>query len=436
MTVRPRLAAVEDETPSAGEGWSLVFRPDASAWDGRFANNGRLQELPRPLSKLTWDDAAMISPATGSRLGVSNGDVVELAVGGRVVNAPVWILPGHADGCVSVSLGYGRERAGRVGTGVGFNAYALRTAGAPWSDSGLKVRRVEGRHVFACAQEHHRMDGRNHLRRASLSEFRENPGFAKEAGAQGGPPSLYPGHEPVGEQWGMVINLGACIGCNACMIACQAENNIPVVGKEQTRIGRSMHWIRVDRCFEGEENAPGIHVQPVPCMHCENAPCEPVCPVGATVHSRDGLNQMVYNRCVGTRYCSNNCLYKVRRFNFLKYAGHETPGLKLLYNPDVTVRARGVMEKCTYCVQRISGARIDAKREGRALRDGEITTACQQACPARAITFGDIRQAGSEVVRLRASPLNYGVLEDLNTRPRTTYLAKIRNPNPGLKAER
>jgi molybdopterin-containing oxidoreductase family iron-sulfur binding subunit len=420
--------------PETG-GLELVFRAGPTMGDGLFANNGWLQELPQPFTNITWDNAALISPTTAKRLQIANEEVVDLRYLGRSVRAPVWILAGQADDCVTVHLGYGRARAGHVGNGVGFNAYALRTVGAPWGGPGLEIVKTGDRHPLATTQHHQNMEGRDLVRSGTLAEFQQHPGTI----AQGGEPSpaadetLYPPVEYKAHAWGMAIDLGACIGCNVCTMACQAENNIPVVGKEQVARGREMHWIRVDNYFEGAPENPRLHFQPVPCMHCENAPCELVCPVAATSHSSEGLNQMVYNRCVGTRYCSNNCPYKVRRFNFLEYDRsrfESAPVLKLLRNPDVTVRTRGVMEKCTYCVQRINRVRIDAEKQNRPIRDGEIVPACAQACPADAIVFGDINDPQSRVAKWKASPLNYGLLAELNTRPRTTYLAKLLNPNP------
>ncbi|MBI4537332.1 MAG: 4Fe-4S dicluster domain-containing protein, partial [candidate division NC10 bacterium] len=427
-----------DRGPGAGGpgdgNLELVFRPDPTIWDGRFANNGWLQELPKPLSKLAWDNAALVSPATAERLGLATGEVVELETGGRTVRAPIWIMPGQAADAVTVHFGYGRSRAGRVGTGPGFNAYAVRTAAAPWHAPGLMIRKTGLEYPLATTQHHNRMEGRGLIRAGTLAEYQKNPEFARELAEAPEPgPSLYPGFAYEGYAWGMAIDLNACTGCNACVVACQAENNSPVVGKDQVSRGREMHWLRIDRYYAGDMESPAIHHQPVMCQHCENAPCEAVCPVGATNHSAEGLNDMVYNRCVGTRYCSNNCPYKVRRFNFLAFQDFNTPSLKLLRNPDVTVRSRGVMEKCTYCVQRINAAKIEAEKENRPVRDGEIQTACQQACPTRAIIFGNINDAESRVARLKAEPRNYGLLTDLNTRPRTSYLAKVRNPNPELE---
>jgi molybdopterin-containing oxidoreductase family iron-sulfur binding subunit len=419
--------------PQAPPALTLIFRPDPTVWDGSFANNGWLQELPKPLTKLTWDNAALISPATAERLGLANEDVVELRLGERAVRAPVWILPGHAEDSVTVSLGYGRTRAGRVGSGAGFNAYLLRPAETPWYAEGLEIRKTGLTYRLACTQNHHSLEGRPLVLSATLAEYQEHPDFVHEfIHAPAPETTLYPPYRYEGYAWGMAIDINACIGCGACVVACQAENNIPIVGKEQVIVGREMHWLRVDRYYKGDLDNPETYYQPIPCMHCENAPCEVVCPVAATAHSAEGLNDMVYNRCVGTRYCANNCPYKVRRFNFLQYADSGTPGLQLLYNPDVTVRTRGVMEKCTYCVQRINAARIEAKLEDRRIRDGEVMTACQQACPTQAIVFGDINDPTSLVSRLKAEPRNYPLLAELNTRPRTTYLARLRNPNPAI----
>jgi MoCo/4Fe-4S cofactor protein with predicted Tat translocation signal len=409
--------------------YEILFRPDSSADDGRYANNGWLQELPRPLSKLTWDNVAMISPKSAEVLGVKAGDVVELKAGDGSVPAPIWIQPGHADGCVSVTLGYGRTKAGEVANGVGFNASVLRTSSMAWSLPDVRIEKLNRTHDLASTQHHFSMEGRGLIQVETLVDYKIDPRKAQEAKPD--PPSqenLYPPYEYKNHAWAMSIDLNTCVGCNACIVACQSENNIPVVGKDQVLKGREMHWLRVDRYFEGPPDEPSIHFQPVACMQCEDAPCEVVCPVGATVHSSEGLNDMVYNRCVGTRYCSNNCPYKVRRFNFLQYSDVTHPTIALQKNPDVTVRSRGVMEKCTYCVQRIESARIDAQKEMRPIREGEIITACQSACPAEAIVFGDINDPNSRVSRLKSLPRNYGLLADLNTHPRTTYLAKVTNP--------
>jgi molybdopterin-containing oxidoreductase family iron-sulfur binding subunit len=419
-----------------GQGLELALRLDANLGDGRHANNGWLQELPRPVSRLMWDNAVLVSPATAERHGLRNEMMVDLEVQGRRLQVPVWALPGQAEETLTLHLGYGRTQAGKVGTGVGFNAYALRGSGSLWHSTGLKVNKTFSTYPVACVQDHHSMEGRHLVRSASIEEYQRHPHFAAEEVEDPAPDfSLYPTDEHVPvvpNAWGMVIDLSACTGCNACTVACQAENNIPVVGKEQVLNGREMHWIRIDRYFRDGADDPEIYHQPVPCMHCEKAPCELVCPVGATAHSEEGLNEMTYNRCVGTRYCNNNCPYKVRRFNFYQYVDRDTPSLELQRNPDVTVRSRGVMEKCTYCVQRINAVRIEAKKADRSIADGEILTACQQVCPTDAIVFGNIKDQGSQVAKLKASPLNYGILTDLNTAPRTTYLAKVKNPNPEL----
>ena len=418
-----------EEKPEAGQ-LELLFRPDPLIWDGRFANNGWLQETPNPITKLTWDNAALISPTTAESMQLANEQVVELQFEGRTLKMPVWIVPGQADQVVVIHFGYGRTKSGRVGTKTGFNAYALRTTRAMWTGAGLHLAKSSDQIRLACTQTHHSMEGRELVRQASLEEFKENPHFARQLGHD--PPddlTLYDKYEYDGHAWGMVIDLNACIGCSGCTVACQAENNIPIVGKERVLEGREMSWIRVDRYYKGNLDDPEILHQPIPCMQCENAPCELVCPVAATSHSAEGLNDMTYNRCVGTRYCSNNCPYKVRRFNFFQYIDRKAESLKLQRNPDVTVRTRGVMEKCTYCVQRINQARIKGKKEGKPIRDNDITTACQQACPTQAIIFGDINDPQSEVARLKESPLNYGILTELNTRPRTTFLAALKNPN-------
>ncbi|MDB6040334.1 MAG: molybdopterin oxidoreductase, iron-sulfur binding subunit [Verrucomicrobiales bacterium] len=418
----------------------ISFKPGPSVRGGRYSNNAWLQELPQPFTKITWDNAALISWTTAQRFHLENEEIVDLTYRGRSVRAPVWILPGQSDDCVTVHLGYGRRRAGLVGNGVGFDAYGLRTSDAPWGSGGVEIAKTGHKHKFASTQHHQATEGRDLVRCGTIVEFRQNP----ERIARGAEPepaaneTLYPPVPTKSYAWGMAIDLGACVGCNVCTIACQAENNIPVVGREQVARGRVMHWIRVDNYFEGPAASPRIHFQPVPCMHCENAPCELVCPVAATVHSSDGLNQMVYNRCIGTRYCSNNCPYKVRRFNFLEFQRNpfeSAPVLKLLRNPDVTIRTRGVMEKCTYCVQRIQRSRITAEKENRTIRDGESTPACAQACPAEAIIFGDINDPKSRVSRYKASPLNYSLLGELNARPRTTYLAGLRNTNQEVEKQ-
>jgi molybdopterin-containing oxidoreductase family iron-sulfur binding subunit len=433
VPLRPSAVEREPEVAAGEKDLELVFRADPCVHDGRFANNGWLQELPRPLTRLTWDNAALVSPATARSLSIASEDRVVLELGGRRVEAPVWVLPGHADESITVHLGYGRERVGRVGRGAGFNAYAIRASSSRWIARGLRIEKTGKGYPLAVTQDHGSMEGRPLVRRATLSHYQEHPEFAREMVEEPAADlSMYPQVKYEGHAWGMAIDLNACIGCNACTVACQSENNIPIVGKEQVRLNREMHWIRVDRYFEGSTEDPSFHHQPVPCMHCEDAPCEQVCPVAATAHSSEGLNDMVYNRCVGTRYCANNCPYKVRRFNFLQYSDMRTPTAHLLFNPNVTVRSRGVMEKCTYCVQRINSARNTAIVESRELRDGEIRTACQQVCPAEAIVFGDLNDPRSRVSRIKAGPRNYALLGELNTRPRTTYQASLKNPNPKL----
>ena len=450
VRVKPGAWASTGALPQPGSGLEIAFRTDPAVFDGRFANLGWLQELPKPLSKITWDNVALVSPKTAAELGgvkteqTASGHVTELAeltLDGRSVVAPLWVLPGHADGAVTVHLGYGRTRAGRVGSGVGFNAYALRTSDAAWGKSGLQVRKTGGTTLIACTQDHWTMDAtaqhqaeeRHIVRAVTLAELAQDKHAIQKMAHEPAPGlSMYPPHEYKGHAWGMAIDMSACVGCNACVTACQSENNIPVVGKDQVGRGREMQWIRVDRYYAGPAESPDTYHQPVLCMHCENAPCEVVCPVAATVHSEEGLNDMVYNRCVGTRYCSNNCPYKVRRFNFLLYQDWETPTFKMLRNPEVTVRSRGVMEKCTYCVQRISRSRIDAKNQGREMRDGDVVTACEAACPAQAIVFGDVNDPESRVSKLKAGERNYGLLAELQTKPRTSYLGAVRNPNPEI----
>ncbi len=439
----------------------FIFRPDPCVYDGRFANNGWLQELPKPLTKLTWDNAALVSPKTAETLGLTHSvasrggehgqilsNVVDISLSNSKVTAAAWILPGQADGVIVLPLGYGRKKAGYTGTNKGFNAYVVRTSDALWSASAPKnaIKKTGEEYPLACTQYHFNMEGRKILATGTLEEYQKNPAFAHEGDEQ--PPkelSLYKEFAYPGYAWAMAIDLTSCNGCNACVVACQSENNIPVVGKDQVMRGREMHWIRIDRYYKAEsatndpssydaslEN-PETFFQPVPCQQCENAPCEQVCPVGATVHSAEGLNDMVYNRCIGTRYCSNNCPYKVRRFNFLRFQDWETPQYKLLRNPEVTVRSRGVMEKCTYCVQRINNVRIEAEKQNRPIRDGEIVTACESACPSEAIVFGNANDPNSRVAKLKAQQRNYSLLGELNARPRTTYLAAVRNPNPELE---
>ncbi|OGC95759.1 MAG: hypothetical protein A2W25_09010 [candidate division Zixibacteria bacterium RBG_16_53_22] len=412
----------------------IAFRPSLTIYDGRFANNAWLQELPDFQTKISWDNVALMSPATAKQLGLNNSDIAALEYRGRKLEAPIWILPGHADNSVTLHLGYGRKFGGRVADDVGFNAYLLRVSSAPCFDRGLTIAGTGQTYKIVTTQNHHSMEGRPIIREATLEHYREHPAFANE-GHEIPPLYTLASNHKISEQyqWGMAIDLNVCIGCNACTVACQSENNIPVVGKEQVGRGREMHWIRVDRYFNGDLADPEIVHQPVPCMHCENAPCEEVCPVTASLHDHEGLNLQVYNRCIGTRYCSNNCPYKVRRFNFFNYTSKTPESAKMVFNPDVTVRSRGVMEKCTYCLQRINAAKITARSESRTVRDGEFTTACAQACPTEAIVFGNVADPESRASKMKMQNRNYGMLAEYNTKPRTTYLARLRNPNPLLE---
>ncbi len=423
-------AGVEgDAAAGSADTLELTFQPSLATWDGRYANNAWLQELPDALTKITWDNAALISPATAEQFDLGSGDLVTLGYRDRTLDVPVFVLPGQADGSVALALGYGRTAAGRVGDGVGVNAYLLRHSTAPDFDSGLSLTKIKGSHLLAQTQEHWDMEGRDLIREATLADYREEHGGEEHGSAASS--QLFPSFDySEGSQWGLAIDLGSCIGCNACVVACQSENNIPVVGKDQVSRGREMHWLRIDRYFSGTPDDPEVAFQPVPCMHCENAPCEQVCPVAATVHGREGLNAMVYNRCIGTRYCSNNCPYKVRRFNFFNYTKDTPELMKMAMNPDVTVRSRGVMEKCSYCLQRINEAKIAAKHQERPVADGEIKTACQQTCPTSAIVFGNIRDPESAVSKQKHSDLDYVLLGELNNRPRTSYQTRLRNPNP------
>jgi molybdopterin-containing oxidoreductase family iron-sulfur binding subunit len=432
----------------------LVFRPSAGLYDGRFANNGWLQEMPDPLTRLTWDNAAVMSPATAAKLGVEQNTLVKLKFKGRQLEIPAYILPGQADGAVAVALGYGRTAAGLVGgsaadgvPGVGADVYRLRTSDAMYFGTGLSVEPTGKKYQLATVQDHFAIDrvgmeGRDQrlgelIREATLEEYKKHPDFAKHVVHHPPLESLWQEHRFEGHRWGMTVDLAKCTGCGACVIACMAENNVPVVGRERILRNREMHWLRVDRYFRGGADNPQIVLQPVACQQCEMAPCEAVCPVAATVHSKEGLNDMVYNRCVGTRYCANNCPYKVRRFNFFNYhkqyeeARNEI--LKMAANPQVTVRSRGVMEKCTYCVQRIQAVKIEDKNARRPIEDGEIKTACQQVCPAGAIIFGDLSDKRSAVAQTKAGNRSYEMLAELDVKPRTSYLARIRNPNPELE---
>ena len=429
--VQADVSAVRAFAPAVSDDMEIIFRPSPSVWDGRYANNGWLQEVPNAVTKLTWDNAALMAPALAERLNLMDGDLIRLNYFGNWVQAPVLVVPGHARNGVTVHLGYGRERSGRVGQEVGFNAYKLRHSSRPWHDTGLLITYTGQTYPLARTQDHQLMEGRPLVIGGTLDEFKANTEFVKEQ-TEYEHISMYPELHYEGYSWGMSIDLSACIGCNACVVACQAENNIPVVGKVEVMRSREMQWMRIDRYFIGDMDNPDVVHQPVMCQQCEAAPCEVVCPAAATVHSKEGLNDMVYNRCIGTRYCENNCPYKTRHFNFFQYVDVNEPTLKLMRNPNVTVRARGVMEKCTFCVQRINQARVQAKEENRTIRDGEIQTACQAVCPTDAIVFGNIKDPESQVSKLKASALNYELLGELNIRPRTTYLARLKNPNPKL----
>jgi molybdopterin-containing oxidoreductase family iron-sulfur binding subunit len=479
----PAAAAV---APAADGTLEIKFLPDPSLYDGRYANIGWLQELPKQVTNLAWDNAALISLETMGKLGIEENEAIELELKGRKIIAPVLMVPGHPDDCVTLHLGGGRRaEAGRVGAGVGVDAYLLRTSTNPLWDSGVKITRGKGTYDLCVTKVHnieHRGDFAQHdlerkqfdtqgvyslaghealersiIRYATVAEVQKDAAYAHNGASLTLVNKV--GYNPQGEavphdesfwpdawrydhqdpsskqlqnKWGMAIDLNSCIGCNACVVSCYAENNIAVVGREQVKIGRIMQWIRIDTYFEGDLHAPQAFFQPMLCQHCESAGCEQVCPVGATIHSPEGLNVMVYNRCVGTRYCSNNCVYKVRRFNFLLYSDYDTESLKFMRNPDVTVRSRGVMEKCSYCIQRIQEAKIEADKENRAIKDGEIVTACQQACPTDAIVFGNVNDPNSRVAKRKATERDYQVLADLNYRPRTTYTAGVINPNPEL----
>ncbi len=454
---------------SSSDGMELVIRPDSTIFDGRYANNGWLQELPKPMTKITWDNVALMSKKTADELGVSEAglgrsevEVIKIRVGDNEVEMPAWVQPGHADDSITVTVGYGRDGIGRVANGAGVDTYPLRTTDTMFFASDVEISVTDKTYEIASTQDHNSMEGRSLLRHATLEAYRENPDFSRYDSAYGAelpgqsyaqekgyddPLSIfdaiteqdYPDYEP---QWGMAIDLNACTGCGVCTIACQAENNIPVIGKREVSNGREMHWIRNDRYFEGDVNDPKALHQPVPCMHCELAPCEQVCPVAATTHSDDGMNQMTYNRCIGTRYCANNCPYKVRRFNFFNYSkeyltqGDDPEIIQMAMNPEVTIRFRGVMEKCTYCVQRVNRAKrktqIETNGATKKPEDGSVQTACQEACPADAIYFGDLTDPDSKVTQTKRNNRNYLMLEELNTRPRTSYLAKLHNPNPKL----
>ncbi|HUP44064.1 MAG TPA: TAT-variant-translocated molybdopterin oxidoreductase [Thermoanaerobaculia bacterium] len=457
----PRTVAASGAVPASGPaqaagGIELEIRPDPTIFDGRFANNAWLQELPKPQTKITWDNVLLIGPGTADQIGFGVDErsalfnelktrVVEVEYRGVKVHLPVWVVPGHAEGAATIYLGGGRENGGRI-AGAGTNIYPLRPSTAMWGGAGARITLTSrAPYPIGCTQEHQSLDPklvgeRGIIRDATYQHYLGNPNFVQDyehqieqvAGLENSNESLYPPFAYKGHAWAMVIDTSVCTGCNGCVAACQSENNIAVVGKDEVVRERELHWLRIDRYYKGDPANPQVYHQPVPCMQCELAPCEPVCPVQATSHSEDGLNDMTYNRCVGTRYCSNNCPYKVRRFNFFGYSDYDTPALKAMRNPDVTIRTRGVMEKCTYCVQRINHGKIEAEKENRRVRDGEVVTACQQACPTQAIVFGDMNDPSSHVAQLKKEPTMYALLGELNTRPRTTYLATIRNPNPEL----
>ncbi|MGI8639077.1 MAG: TAT-variant-translocated molybdopterin oxidoreductase [Pyrinomonadaceae bacterium] len=454
MSVNTGFMSQPENNIAIGDGLEISILPDPCVYDGRFANNGWLQELPNPLTKITWDNVALVSPNTAKRLELNQGvdakelvggtqgttfvntkggnlfsDLVTLNYEGAAIDkpVPVWIAPGQPDDVITIYMGYGRTRAGRVGTGLGYNAFNIRKSNAMWFGAG-NLNKTGEKTTIASSQIHFNMEGRDLLRVWDVNDFENEVRHGEQEDFYD--LSMYPGFKYNGNKWGMTIDLNSCVGCNACVIACQSENNIPVVGKEQVERSREMHWMRIDAYYSGDINNPqGPSFQPVLCQQCEQAPCEVVCPVHATVHSAEGLNDMVYNRCIGTRYCSNNCPYKVRRFNFLLYQDWDTPQYKLMRNPEVSVRSRGVMEKCTYCTQRIASARIEAEKDSRNIRDGEIVTACQAVCPADAIVFGDLNDKDSQVVKLKNDHRNYVLLNELNTQPRTTYLAALKNQN-------
>jgi molybdopterin-containing oxidoreductase family iron-sulfur binding subunit len=473
----PALPATQPPSNSATQNYELRILPDPNIYDGRFANNGWLQELPKPQTKITWENVALISPKTAVAIGYGDKRrdelvnekqtlIANIRYRGQTIRTPIWVVPGHADGTITMFMGYGRTRGGKLATpsadttsmlapelapfhlagGVmGVDLTPFRFSDALTGGAGAEIELTsDAPYEIGCTQEHQSLnvsdvgEDRGIIRSATFAEYLAKPDFVREHKPEEelSKESMYPGFEYKSHAWAMVIDTSVCTGCNGCVVACQSENNIPIVGKEQVVAEREMHWLRIDRYYRGDPENPEVFHQPVPCMQCENAPCEPVCPVGATSHSGEGLNDMTYNRCVGTRYCSNNCPYKVRRFNFFHYSDYETPALKAHRNPDVTVRTRGVMEKCTYCVQRINAAKINAEKDGkqgRRVRDGEVVTACQQACPTNAIVFGDMNDPTSAVASLKAEPTNYALLAELNTRPRTTYLGAIRNPNPEIK---
>jgi molybdopterin-containing oxidoreductase family iron-sulfur binding subunit len=429
------VARIEPGAALGAGNLEAVFLADNKLMDGRYANNPWLLELPDPITRITWDNVAMFAPSTAKSLGIENGDMIRVSTGGASIEIAAWLQPGQAPGSIGLSLGWGRKLPGHNGSGAGFDVYPLRTTAAPHFVSGVKVQKLGRRYPLSQTQEHDAMENRPLAIDATVSDYRRQPEFGQYASPD---PSAKPLWKRIdysdGHQWGMVIDLNTCVGCSACVIACQAENNISTVGKDQVARGREMHWLRIDRYYVGEDaDQPEVAFQPLGCQHCEEAPCENVCPVNATAHSPEGLNDMAYNRCIGTRYCMNNCPYKVRRFNFLDFNLDIPDTQKMQYNPNVTLRFRGVVEKCTYCVQRIQGAKIAGKREGRPVKDGDVVSACQQACPTQAISFGDINDPKSAVSQKRKIDRNYGLLSDVGTHPRTRFLGKIRNPNPEMK---
>jgi molybdopterin-containing oxidoreductase family iron-sulfur binding subunit len=435
LNLTPRIpqGRIPATAPNTTNELEVLFRPDPNLYDGRFANNAWLLELPQPITHLTWDNAVLIGPKTAEKLQAYQNDVVEVTLNGRKVTGAVFVIAGQSENTLCLNLGWGRQRAGQNGSERGFAAYGLRTSADGWNVQGGQLRKVGQKYELVSTRDHHGIHDRHMVRHLTQADYASYPDMIKRETEVPAPDeTLYDPYVNIDYAWGMSVDLSRCVGCNACVIACQAENNIPIVGKTECARGREMHWMRIDTYFEGNEDNPEAFFQPMFCQHCENAPCEYVCPVEATSHSSEGLNEMTYNRCIGTRYCSNNCPYKVRRFNFFQYTVWDVPSLQLLYNPDVTVRSRGVMEKCTYCVQRINRGRIDALKEDRKIRDGEVLTACQQACPANALVFGNLLDQNSGVFKHRSEQRNYAVLADLNTRPRTNYLATLKNPNPDI----
>ena len=433
VSLLPEQDAAARPADAAAGGLDLLFRPDPTIWDGAPANNAWLQELPKPLTKLVWDNVVVISPSLAQSRKLTNGDMVSVALDGRTIEGPVWVLPGQAPNSVTLTLGYGRQVPDMLFSGIGYDAYRLRRPDSPWHAAGGVLTPLGRRVRLATTQDHATLEGHDFIRRQPV-------GTGPAEAAATDPPSFYAPKTGDGRAWGMVIDEDACTGCNACVIACQSENNIPVVGREEVAVGREMHWLRIDRYYSGLKTGAGLddpdtHFQPVPCMHCEEAPCEVGCPVEATLHDHEGLNLMVYNRCIGTRACSGYCPYKVRHFNYLDYTADAAPSIKAQHNPEVTVRPKGVMEKCTYCVQRIAVARIASDKSGEPIADGVVETACQGACPTRAIAFGDLADAASAVAAARKDPRNYALLGDLNLKPRTTYLAERAPSRPAAGKE-